>query len=152
MTALADTVLPLIRTRAQVWRWNVADAHGARMHDAVAALREAAETEDPTVVFAVTQKAIASALRVIMRADDSSGIIGDACDLLDLHPRMAEMARPATAELIDWMIKFQFENECDYFAIDPVAYAPALGDLGIARYRTKLDAVAANLGTRPSED
>lgn len=65
---------------------------------------------------------------------------------------MAEMARPATAELIDWMIKFQFENECDYFAIDPVAYAPPLGDLGIARYRTKLDAVAANLGTRPSED
>jgi len=87
VTALADAVLPLIRTRAEVWRWNVADAHGARMHEAVTALREAAETENPTVVFAVTQKAIASALRVIMRADDSSGIIGDACrDLLDLHP------------------------------------------------------------------
>ena len=68
------------------------------MHEAVTALREAAETENPTVVFAVTQKAIASALSVIMRADDSSGIIGDACrDLLDLHPRVAEMARPATA-------------------------------------------------------
>lgn len=115
VTALADAVLPLIRTRAEVWRWNVADAHGARMHEAVTTLREAAETENPTVVFAVTQKAIASALRVIMRADDSSGIIGDACrDLLDLHPRVAEVARPATAQLIDWMIKFQFENECDY--------------------------------------
>ena len=123
------------------------------MHEAVTALREAAETENPTVVFAVTQKAIASALRVIMRADDSSGIIGDACrDLLDLHPRVAEIARPATAQLIDWMIKFQFENECDYFTIDPVAYAPALGELGIARYRAKLDAVAASLGTRPSDD
>lgn len=153
MTALADAVLPLIRTRAEVWRWNVADAHGVRMHEAVAALREAAETENPTVVFAVTQKAIASALRVIMRADDSSGIIGDACrDLLDLHPRVAEIARPATAQLIDWMIKFQFENECDYFTIDPVAYAPALGELGIARYRARLDAVAANLGTRPSDE
>jgi hypothetical protein len=153
VTALADAVLPLIRTRAEVWRWNVADAHGTRMHEAVTALREAAETEDPTVVFAVTQKAIASALRVIMRADDSSGIIGDACrDLLELHPRMAEIARPATAQLIDWMIKFQFENECDYLTIDPVAYAPALGELGIARYRAKLDAVAASLGTRPPDD
>lgn len=153
VAALADTVLPLIRTRADVWRWNVADAHGARMHEAVAALREAAETDDPAVVLAVTQKAIASALKVIMRADDSSGIIGDACrDLLDLHPRLAEKARPATAQLIDWMIKFQFENECDYFTIDPVAYAPALGELGIVRYRAKLDAIAASLGARPSDD
>jgi hypothetical protein len=32
VTALADAVLPLVRTRADVWRWNVANAHGERMH------------------------------------------------------------------------------------------------------------------------
>jgi hypothetical protein len=150
---LADAVLPLIRTRADLSRWSTANEHGRQMHEAVAILRQAAETEEPAVVFAVTQKAIASALKVIMRADDSSGIIGDACRaLLDLHSEAAARAKPAVAKLVDWMIKFQFDNECDYFHLDPVAYAPALGDLGVASYRAKLADVEARLGPRPSED
>lgn len=153
MTALADAVLPLIRTRADVWRWNIADAHGDRMHEAVAILRQAAEDDDPAEVFAVTQRAIASALKVIMRADDSSGIIGDACrDLLELHPVVAARTHATPATLVDWMVKFQFDNECDYFTIDPVAYAPALGTKGMAAYRAKLDERKAALGPRPPED
>jgi len=119
---LADAVLPLIRTRADVWRWGAANEHGRQMHDAVAMLQAAAESEDPADVFAVTQKAIASALKVIMRADDSSGIIGDACRaLMDLHPEVAARAKPPVAKLVDWMMAFQFDNECDYFPLDPVA-------------------------------
>ncbi len=153
MTTLADAVLPLIRTRADVWRWNVANAHGARMHEAVAILRHAVEDDDPAEVFAVTQRAIASALKVIMRADDSSGIIGDACrDFLELHPIVAARAHPAASKFVDWMVKFQFDNDCDYFTIDPVAYAPALGAEGMASYRVKLDEHAATLGPRPPED
>ncbi|CAN5867961.1 hypothetical protein BH09ACT7_BH09ACT7_23210 [soil metagenome] len=150
MTTLADAVLPLIRTRAEVWRWNVANGHGDRMHEAVAFLRHAADGDDPAEVFAVTQRAIASALKVIMRADDSSGIIGDACrDLLDLHPVVAARARPPVGKLVDWLWNFQFDNECDYFTIDPVTYAPALGTAGMASYRRKLDEHAATLGERP---
>jgi hypothetical protein len=150
---LTDAVLPLIRTRAELWRWSTANEHGGRMHDAVEILRQAAVSDDPTVVFAVTQKAIASALKVIMRADDSSGIIGDACRaLLDLHPVVAARAKPAAAKLVDWMIKFQFDNECDYFHLDPVAYAPALGDFGMAAYRSKLTDLEVKLGPRPSEE
>ncbi len=153
MTALADAVLPLVRTRADVWRWNVANAHGARMHEAVAILRQAAEDDDPAEVFAVTQRAIASALKVIMRADDSSGIIGDACrDLLELHPILAVLARPAPTRLVDWLMKFQFDDECDYFTIDPVAYAAALGTDGMASYRRKLEERAATLGPRTREN
>ncbi|VEG47505.1 DUF6880 family protein [Mycolicibacterium chitae] len=153
MTALADTVLPLIRTRSDVWRWNIANAHGSRMHEAVAILQQAADHGDPAEVFTVTQRAIASALKVIMRADDSSGIIGDACrELLELHPVAAARARPAVTKLVDWMMKFQFDNECDYFTIDPVAYAPALGSGGMVTYRAKLDEQAATLGPRPPED
>jgi tetratricopeptide (TPR) repeat protein len=148
---LAEAVLPLIRTRADLWRWSAANEHGRQMQEAVAILQEAAETEDPAVVFAVTQKAIASALKVIMRADDSSGIVGDACRaLLDLHPKVAARAKPA-AKLVDWMMTFQFDNECDYFHLDPVAYAPALGEKGMASYRAKLADLEARLGTRPSE-
>ncbi|MBV9593399.1 MAG: hypothetical protein JO147_06365 [Actinobacteria bacterium] len=136
-----------------MWRWRTANEHGRQMHEAVAILEKAAEIEDPPVVFSVTQKAIASALKVIMRADDSSGIIGDACQaLLDLHPQIAVRAKPAVGKLADWMIKFQFENECDYFHLDPVAYAPALGEKGIAAYRARLAEIEANLGPRPAED
>jgi len=149
---LADAVLPLVRTRADLSRWRMANAHGVQMHRAVEILRTAVETDNPAVVFAVTQRAIGSALKVIMRADDSSGIIGEACsDLLGLHAELAAMAKPPTAKLVDWMIKFQFDNECDYFSIDPVAYAPALGEQGMAKYRSRLGALAAGLGPRPAE-
>jgi hypothetical protein len=50
------------------------------------------------------------------------------------------------------MIKFQFDNECDYFTLDPVAYANALGDVGMASYRAKLADLEARLGPRPSEE
>jgi hypothetical protein len=153
VSELADAVLPLIRTRADLWRWSTANAHGAQMHDAVQLLREAVNTEDPATVLTVTQKAIASSMSVIMRADDSSGIIGDACrSLLDLHPVMAARAQPPTSKLVDWMIRFQFDNDCDYFHIDPVAYAPALGELGMAAYRKRLAEIEARLGPYPSED
>lgn len=153
MSDLADAVLPLIRTRADLHRWSAANAHGAQMHEAVQRLEAVADTEDPATVLAVTQKAIASALSVIIRADDSSGIIGDACRaLLDLHPRVAARARPPTTKLVDWMIRFQFDNKCDYFHIDPVGYAPALGEAGIAAYRKRLAEVAEGLGPRASED
>ena len=70
----------------------------------------------------MTQRAIASALKVIMRADDSSGIIGDACrTLLELHPQVAARARAPVGKLVEWMVSFQFGNECDFCTLDPVA-------------------------------
>jgi hypothetical protein len=153
MAELADAVLPLIRTRADDWRWNVADGHGVQMHAAVDRLESAVDSDDPAVVLDVTQRAIASAVKVILRADDSSGIIGDAIRrLLDLHPRVAERAKPSTRKLVDWMIKFQFGGEQDFFTIDPVAYATALADRGMVAYRKRLDQIAAGLGPEPSDD
>jgi hypothetical protein len=149
---LASAVLPLIRTRADLHRWSASNEHGWQMQQAVTTLEQAAETEDPAAVFAVTQKAIASSVKVIMRADDSSGIIGDACRaLLDLHPKVAAAAAGPVGKLVDWMIAFQFDNECDFFTLDPVAYAPALGDRGMAAYRARLAELEARLGPRPPE-
>lgn len=153
MTSLADAVLPLIRTRSDLHRWSAANEHGRQMHNAVDVLEKGAETEDPAVVLTITQKAITSALSVIARADDSSGIIGDACRrLLALHPTAATRAKVPAAKLVDWMIRFQFDNPIDYFELDPVAYAPALGATGIEAYRHRLDQYAADLGPPPPED
>jgi hypothetical protein len=84
------------------------------MHEAVDILEAALLTEDPADVYSVTNKAVASAMKVIARADDSSGIIGDACcRLLDLHPKAAAAAGVPPSKLVDWMMKFQFDGEVD---------------------------------------
>ncbi len=94
---LSEAVLLLIRTRSDLHRWSAADAHGRQMHEAVDILEGAAATAEPVEVYAVAHKALASAIKVIARADDSSGIIGDACRrLLGLHPKAA--ADPACDE------------------------------------------------------
>ena len=154
MTTLADAVLPLIRTRSDVHRWSAANAHGQQMHDAVDILEAAIPTTPPSDIYSVTHKSLASAIKVIVRADDSSGIIGDACRrLLELHPKAAAAAATPVSTLIDWMMKFQFgDDEVDYFELDPVAYAPALGEVGMEAYRERLSEVEVRLGPRPSEE
>lgn len=152
MTELADAVLPLIRTRSDLHRYSAANQHGVDMHEAIDLLEEAIPTTDPTEIYAVTHKALASAIKVIARADDSSGIIGDACRrLLVLHPQAAAAAKAPVGKLIDWMMKFQFDGDVDVFELDPVAYAPALGDVGMAAYRKRLAEVEAGLGPRPDD-
>lgn len=152
MSPLADQVLPGIRTRNELYRRSTASAHGRRMHAAIDVLEEAAGNSDPAEVYAITQKALASAIKVIVRADDSSGIIGDACRrLLALHPAAAAEAGVPAGKLVGWMIKFQFEDECDYFEIDPVAYMPALGERGMAMYKTRLDEVRELVGPSPPD-
>lgn len=148
---LADQVLPLARTRADVYRWRAANDYGFQLHEAVTLLQEAAHSNPPAEVLAVTQKAIASSCKVIMRADDSSGVIGGAIgQLLELHAELARAAPPPPRKLVDWMIRFQFDNECDYFEIDPAAYAPALGERGLAAYRARLAEIRAGLGPEPT--
>ena len=49
------------------------------------------------------------------------------------------------------MMRFQFDGDVDYFEIDPVAYAPALGKSGLA-YRARLSDIEAGLGPTSTED
>ncbi len=151
--SLAEQVLPLVRNRADLHRWRASNAYGHDLYEAVEILEEAADTQPASEVLTVTQKAIASACKVIMRADDSSGIIGGAIqDLLTLHVRLACLAHPPAAKLVAWMIRFQFDNECDFFTIDPGGYGPALGEKGMAAYRANLDDIAASLRPEPTPE
>ena len=68
MVSLADEVLPLVRTRSDVHRWSAANAYGFRVHQAVTLLQDAADTQPAGEVLAVTQRALASALKVIDKA------------------------------------------------------------------------------------
>jgi hypothetical protein len=153
VTRLAEAVLSLIRTREDLSRWRASDAHGRQIHEAVDILEAAIPTSDRIEVYAVTHKALASAIKVIARADDSSGIIGDACRRLpELHPTVAAAAQVPAGNLVDWMVRFQFDGDVDYLEIAPVAYAPALGTSGMAAYRARLSNIEAGLGPRPSAE
>lgn len=122
------------------------------MHAALDVLEAALPTADPAKAYSVTHKALGSAIKVIARADDSGGIIGDACRrLLELHPKLAAAANVAAAKRIDWMRTFQFDCDVDYFTLDPVAYNPALGRAGMVAHRARLMQIEAGLGPRPSQ-
>jgi hypothetical protein len=73
VTTLADAVLPLIRTRADLSRWSASSAHGRQMHEAVDILQAAVPTTDVAEVYAVTHKALASAIKVIARPTTPAG-------------------------------------------------------------------------------
>ncbi|MBG6240134.1 hypothetical protein IWX78_003129 [Mycetocola sp. CAN_C7] len=153
MAALSNTVLPLIRSRIDLHRWESANEHGRQMHEAIDLLEAAIPTTEPAEAYTVTHKALTSALKVIGRADDSGGIIGDAClRLLALHPQLAAAAGIPPARLVPWMMTFQFDSDVDYFELDPVAYAPALGNRGLQDYRTRLDMIRNRLGPSPDAD
>lgn len=49
------------------------------------------------------------------------------------------------------MMRFQFEGDVDYFELDPVDYAPALGGPGMTAYRARLEEVRARLAPLPPE-
>ena len=53
-------------------------------------------------------------------------------------PRLPRQHLVPASNLVDWMMRFQFDGDVDYLAIDPVAYAPALGTSGMAGYRARL--------------
>ena len=152
MTGLAHAVLPLVRTRADLHRWSAANSHGRQMHQALDILERAIPTTESAEAYSVTHRALASAIKVIARADDSSGIIGDACRrLLDLHPKVAADAKVPAGRLVDWMITFQFDGDVDFFELDPVAYGPALGATGLTTYRERLRDIEMSLGPRPKQ-
>ena len=165
LVPLSEAVLPLIRaTSRDLWRYAVANAQGDRMHEGVELLEFALNTPDalpsqgiqeptPRETYTTTHKALTSAIRVIARADDSAGIIGDACRaLIELHPRAAALARVPEIKLADWVYEFHFNDDVDYFELDPVAYAPALGEKGLARLRARIDSLRTEIPTIDSSE
>jgi hypothetical protein len=61
--------------------------------------------------LAVVEKAIAAAVRVIVRADDPSEIIGEAIrGPIELHAQVGSQARPPAPKLGAWLTRFQLDR------------------------------------------
>jgi hypothetical protein len=104
----------------------------------VDALTDAVATEPSAELVVLLQRAAGHLVKVIMRADDSNGMIGDlARQVLDLHREACAGGEAEPQALAKWMVRFAFEDQ-DFFEIDPVAYADALGEKGLAVYRREV--------------
>jgi hypothetical protein len=106
----------------------------------VAELENAVDASPSRSLVELLQRAVGHVVKVIMHADDSDGLIGDlARELLALHARACDAGVADPVDLAAWMVRFGFDDQ-DFFEVDPVRYASALGEAGLAAYH---DAVGA---------
>jgi hypothetical protein len=107
----------------------------------VAELERAVDGAPSRELVELIQRAVGHVVKVIQRADDSSGLIGDLVrDLLDLHARACDAGVADPVKLAAWMIRFRFRDQ-DFFEVDPVRYAAALGEEGMAAYRDAVEQI-----------
>ncbi|MFY9488292.1 MAG: hypothetical protein WAP35_06310, partial [Solirubrobacterales bacterium] len=98
-------------------------------------LRLASELAPTQELIMLIQRAIGHVVKVIMHADDSDGAIGGlARELLELLAEACDAGGADPVKLAKWMVRFSCDDQ-DFFETDPVRYAGALGDRGLATYR-----------------
>ena len=108
----------------------------------IAELESAVKADPSRALVELLQRAVGHVVKVILRADDSDGMIGNlARDLLVLHARACDAGGADPVKLAAWMIRFRFDDQ-DFFEVDPVRYANALGEKGLAAYRAAVAARA----------
>jgi hypothetical protein len=110
----------------------------AEARPVVEAIRDAVKSSPSAELVALIERALGHVVKVILKADDSDGLIGDvARELLELHGEACHAGVADPIKLARWMIRFRFEDQ-DFFEADPVRYAKALGEIGIAAYRREV--------------
>lgn len=142
LSALRDAIDRGLRTRRFLgYRESLAWAQAAQ--PIVTELGEIAAASPSRELVELLQRAVGHVVKVIMHADDSAGSIGDvAQELLDLHARTCDAGVADPTRLAAWMIRFRFKDQ-DFFDPDPVRYATALGERGLATYRKAIDDAVA---------
>lgn len=127
-------------TRRDMWDWRSVQTYAFEAEQGVSLLADMADDYGAEGVIPVVQKAIGSTFRVLMRADDSGGLIQLVIqELLNLHAQFCDQSPPPPATLTAWIQKQQFGELGEYFSVDVVDYAEALGGAGIVRFEAHLD-------------
>ena len=104
----------------------------------VAEIRPAVVASSSATLVPLVERAVGHVVKVIAHADDSDGVIGDlARELLDLHAEACDAGVADPVKLAQWMVRFCCEDQ-DFFEVDPVRYADALEEPGLAWYRGEI--------------
>lgn len=127
-----------LRTR-RFLDWREASEWAAEAQPVVGALADEVATQPSRELVELLERALGHVIKVILRADDSNGSIGDLTGrLLGLHALACDSGTADPLRLARWMIRFAFDDQ-DFFNLDPVRYAAALGEPGLAAYRREVD-------------
>ncbi len=126
-----------LRTRRHLGYWE-SSAWARDASPVVDALAGAVAAGPSAELVLLLERAVGHLVKVIMRADDSDGLMGDlARRVLDLHRIACKAGVADPVALARWMVRFTFDDQ-DFFVVDPVAYVDALGDKGLAAYRKEV--------------
>ncbi len=102
-------------------------------------LRSVAVSSPSSDLIALVERAVGHVVKVIMHADDSNGTIGSlARELLEVHAQACDAGVADPVKLAAWMVRFSCDDQ-DFFEVDPVRYASALGERGLVAYRRAID-------------
>lgn len=89
------------------------------------------------------ERAVTRLRKVLLNADDSAGVLGDACQrAAELHARACREGQPDQLKLARWLAKFRSDSP-GWPSVTLQMYAPALGERGIAAYRAALTKLLA---------
>lgn len=108
-------------------------------------LVDQAEHATPGLV-PVIERALTLLTRAILKADDSSGMLGDLVrETLDAHAAAVRSSTPPLSlaeekRLVKWIVKYRYGGSQDFFDPDIVAYAPGLSPAAIEQYRDLITA------------
>ena len=119
-----------------------AEAHGygEAVSDVTALLRELAETDGPEAAADLAGRALRRVGEAVSQVDDSDGYVGGAAtELAELHADLCADAHPEPTALATWLLDFQTAG-FDWPELTLAAYAPALGEAGLASYGEQLTA------------
>ncbi|WP_104082193.1 hypothetical protein [Cryobacterium sp. Y11] len=139
-------ILAMFRTRRELIRWDAVSEYVGEAFAGVGELRAAVETWGSAGLIPTTEKALASVVKVVLRADDSNGEIGGlAYELLSLHAELCNDEPPKPAVLVEWLIDFRFGGSQNFWEPDIAAYTDALGAPGLFLLGERLNALEAAL-------
>lgn len=116
--------------------WREAGAYGDGLMSLADMLRQRLAGPHAAQVVELTELAIAGAENSLEQIDDSSGAVMPAImELASVHLEACEKTGPDPVKLAERLFRLQTEGEWDTFGNVLPAYAAALGESGLHRYR-----------------
>lgn len=147
MGSLAALVDEILKPSARFYDYYQSIDYANGGYDTVVTLCHFAHQQPTADLVPILERALTLTTRTMMKADDSSGSIGDLVyRLLEAHSAAVAGARPPLSQpeqtrLIKWMVKYRYGGKQDSFDLDIVAYAPGLSAKSIESYRKAISKI-----------
>ena len=125
--------------------WRDADDVAWEIEDFLHLLNSYIQEGYATVVEPVLKRTVKRIQNLILRADDSNGVLGDSCQTaLDMYAEVAAQAQVNPAKLAKWLVKMRIDSP-GWPDITLAPFVPTLGDAGINVFRKAVETAAVKL-------